>query len=238
MSSSERPAAAVRMMTPPMKPWDSRNDLTMPRRRERSSRESILRETPTWSTVGMKTRNRPGMVTCDVSRAPLVPSGSLTTWTRTSWPSFSRSSILASGRSRSSRLAAVAAAAFDRRRRGGGHRRGRRLDGRGVRIADAVFRALGAGSHRGRNRRRLVLVVLLARFEAVELLDGVDDLRDVEEGVPFETDVNEGGLHPGEDLGDPPLVDIADNAARSLALDEDLDDLVVFEDGDPRIVVA
>jgi hypothetical protein len=31
--------------------------------RPRSSRESILRETPTWSTVGMKTRNRPGMVT-------------------------------------------------------------------------------------------------------------------------------------------------------------------------------
>ena len=101
MSSLERPPAAVRMMTPPVKPCCSRNSRTMPRRRPRSSRESILRETPTWSTVGMKTRNRPGMVTCDVRRAPLVPSGSLTTWTRMSCPSLSRSSILASGRSRS-----------------------------------------------------------------------------------------------------------------------------------------
>ena len=97
MSSLGRPPAAVRMMTPPVKPCCSRNSRTMPRRRLRSSRESIFRDTPTWSTVGMKTRNRPGIVACDVSRAPFVPSGSLATWTMTSWPSFSSSSILGSG---------------------------------------------------------------------------------------------------------------------------------------------
>ena len=93
MSSFGRPAAAVRMITPPVKPCASRNSRTMPRRRLRSSRDSIFLETPTWSTVGMKTRNRPAMVTWDVRRAPLVPSGSLTTWTRISWPSLRRSSI-------------------------------------------------------------------------------------------------------------------------------------------------
>ena len=69
----------------------------MPRRRLRSSRESILRETPTWSTVGMNTRNRPGIVACEVRRAPFVPSGSLATWTMISWPSFRSSSIFGSG---------------------------------------------------------------------------------------------------------------------------------------------
>ncbi len=50
-------------------------------------------------------------------RAPFVPSGSLTTWTTTSWPSFSRSSIFAAGIWRSLPLGPVAvAAAFGRRR--------------------------------------------------------------------------------------------------------------------------
>ena len=94
MSASGRVAAAVRMMTPPVKPSDSRNARTMPRSRLRSSRASIFRETPTWSTVGMNTRNRPAIVACEVSRAPLVPSGSFTTWTRISWPALSSVSIL------------------------------------------------------------------------------------------------------------------------------------------------
>ena len=42
MSASGRVAAAVRMMTPPVKPSDSRNGRTMPRSRLRSSRASIL----------------------------------------------------------------------------------------------------------------------------------------------------------------------------------------------------
>ena len=80
--------------------------------------------------------------------------------------------------------------------------------------------------------------VVIVAGEALELLDGVDDLSDVEEGVALEADVDEGRLHAGQDLRDPPLVDVADDAALILALDEDLDDLVVLENGDARIVRA
>ena len=109
MSSFGRPSAAVRMITPPPNWCWLRNSLTMPRSRLRSSRVEILRDTPTWSTVGMNTRKRPGMVTCEVSRAPLVPSGSLATWTMMSCPSLTSSSIFGSGSF--SRCAAIAAAA-------------------------------------------------------------------------------------------------------------------------------
>jgi hypothetical protein len=47
MSSFGRPAAAVRMMMPPVKPSLSRNSRTMPRSRLRSSRDSIFLDTPT-----------------------------------------------------------------------------------------------------------------------------------------------------------------------------------------------
>ena len=56
MSASGLVAAAVRMMTPPVKPSVSRNWRTMLRSRLRSSRASIFLDTPTWSTVGMNTR--------------------------------------------------------------------------------------------------------------------------------------------------------------------------------------
>ena len=82
------------------------------------------------------------------------------------------------------------------------------------------------------------VVVFVARLEALELLDGVDDFSDVEERVALEADVDERRLHPGQDLRDPALVDVADDAALILALDEDLDDLVVLEDGDARVVGA
>ncbi len=82
----------------------------------------------------------------------------------------------------------------------------------------------------------LVVVVLVAGFEPLELLDGVDDFRDVEERVALEPDVDERRLHPREDLGDPSLVDVADDAALILAFDENLDDLIVLENGDARVV--
>ena len=81
-------------------------------------------------------------------------------------------------------------------------------------------------------------VLVVAGLEALELLDGVDDLGHVQERIALEPDVNERRLHPGQDLRDPALVDVADHAALMLALDEDLDDLVVLEDRDPRLVVA
>ena len=84
----------------------------------------------------------------------------------------------------------------------------------------------------------LVVLVLVARLEAFEFLDGIDDFRDVQKRVALEPDVNEGGLHARQDLGHAPLVDIADNAALPFALDEEFDDLVVLENGDPCFQVA
>ena len=56
---------------------------------------------------------------------------------------------------------------------------------------------------------RLVLV----RLEAVELLEGGDDVGDVEEAVALETEVNERRLHAGQHFRDPALVEVADDAA-------------------------
>ena len=86
-------------------------------------------------------------------------------------------------------------------------------------------------------RRRGRAVVFVAPLEPLEFRRG-DDLRDVEKRVALEADVNEGGLHAGEDLRDPALVDIANDTALILALDEDLDDLIVLEDRDTRVVTA
>ena len=80
-------------------------------------------------------------------------------------------------------------------------------------------------------------LVIVSAFETVEL-GGSDDLRDVEERVALEAYVNKGGLHAGQDFRDPALVDVADDTALILALDEDLDDLVVLEDRDTRVVPA
>ena len=59
----------------------------------------------------------------------------------------------------------------------------------------------------------------------------------MEEGVALEADVNERALHAGQHFGDPALVDVADHTARTFALDEDLDDLIVLQDRDPRVVL-
>ena len=76
------------------------------------------------------------------------------------------------------------------------------------------------------------------RLELLELLERVDDVGDVEEAVALEAEVDEGRLHAGQDLGDPALVDVADDAALPLALDEDFGDLVVLEDGHHRFVAV
>ena len=65
-----------------------------------------------------------------------------------------------------------------------------------------------------------------------------DDLVDVEEAVALEADVDEGGLHAGQDVVDLALVDVADDRAPAAALDVELGDvgLAAFrlrlEDGD------
>ena len=67
--------------------------------------------------------------------------------------------------------------------------------------------------------------------ELVELGERVHDVGDVEEAVALEAEVDEGRLHAGQHLGHPAFVDVADDAAVALALDENLRDQVVLENG-------
>ncbi len=68
---------------------------------------------------------------------------------------------------------------------------------------------------------------------ALEL--GPDDLVDVEEPVLLEADLDERGLHPGEDVVDDSEVDVARDRAALRALEVDLGDPVVLEDRDPLL---
>src|SRR5262249_32152599 len=51
------------------------------------------------------------------------------------------------------------------------------------------------------------------------LAAGEDDLVDVQEAVSLQADVDEGGLHSGQDIVDLALVDVADDRAAAAALD-------------------
>ncbi len=64
------------------------NDSTSVRSRARSASSSMRAETPTPRPCGMYTRKRDGSVMNVVRRAPLVPSGSLRTCTKSSSPSL------------------------------------------------------------------------------------------------------------------------------------------------------
>ena len=135
--------------------------------------------------------------------------------------------------------AAVPAAGLGRLRQDRRDRLGRRVERQHGPFRGRLHPLGGGIGQADGGVRLLVLVVLVVvAGEALELLDGVDDFSDVEERVALEPDVDERRLHPREDLGDPSLVDVADDAALILALDEDLDDLVVLENGDARVVRA
>src|SRR2546426_4885879 len=69
---------------------------TISRSLARCSRFSILRETPTLEANGMYTRKRPAKEICAVTRGPLVPIGSLMTWTIFVCPRLSSSAMLGS----------------------------------------------------------------------------------------------------------------------------------------------
>src|SRR5205823_2376798 len=69
-----------------------------------------------------------------------------------------------------------------------------------------------------------------ARAAAFEL--GADDLVDEQEAVLLEPDLDERGLHSREDVVDDALVDVPRDRAALGALEVDLGDLAVLEDGD------
>ena len=88
-SDADAPAAAVRTMTPPPS-VGSRLQMSRRRWRSSSSRRLLM---PMPSPNGTYTRKRPASESCMVSRAPLVPMGSLTACTITSSPFFRRSAM-------------------------------------------------------------------------------------------------------------------------------------------------
>ena len=109
-------------------------------------------------------------------------------------------------------------------------------------LFDLRLRPVLRSRSRGRCRRAPLPAPPLRRrrrpLELVELLERVDDVGDVEEAVALEAEVDEGGLHAGQDFRDPALVDVADDAALPFALDEDFGDEVVFENGHHRLVAV
>ncbi len=105
-----------------------------------------------------------------------------------------------------------------------------RLRTRAVLGVPALWSGLAAGGG------RVGFSVLFPRLELLELLHRIDDFGDVEKPVTLEPDLDEGGLHAGQNLRDPALVDIADDAALPLPFDEDFRDQVVFENGHHRFV--
>src|SRR5262249_22049525 len=69
-----------------------------------------------------------------------------------------------------------------------------------------------------------------ARPAALEL--GADDLVDEQKAVLLEPDLDERGLHAGQDVVDDALVDVPGDRAALRALEVDLGDAAVLEDGD------
>ena len=224
MSSFGRPAAAVRMMSPPAKPVCSRNSRTIPRRRERSSRDSIFRDTPTWSTVGMNTRKRPGHRGVRRQAGALGAKRFLGHLDDDFLSLFEELLDLRLGA-----LLAIAIAPSALCRQADSRRWPPAL---AIRRWSAVAAVSLPADCPPTSR------IVLFGLEAIELLEGRDDVGYVEEAVTFEPKIDEGRLHARQHLRDPALVDVANNSTRAFALDEDLRDLVVLEYRDPCFVGA
>src|SRR4029453_3407764 len=81
-------------------------------------------------------------------------------------------------------------------------------------------------------------IILVVGIEAIEFLDRVDDVRDIQEPIAFERDINERALHAGEHFRYPALVYVANDSPMTRALDENLGDEIFLEDRDHRLVPA
>ena len=108
------------------------------------------------------------------------------------------------------------------------------LDENLLAFLEEVFDLWAAGRSRFVSTRPLPLpaaVFVVVPIRACRTLRACRDVGDVEEPVALEAEVDEGGLHAGQDLADPALVDVADDAPLPLAFDEDFGDEIVFENG-------
>ena len=94
-----------------------------------------------------------------------------------------------------------------------------------------AYYPLGAPIARGRLALRVVHL-----HEVRELLRHADRVGDVEERGLLEADVDEGGLHAGEDGVHLPLEDVSDDPLLVDAVDQELDEDVVLQDRDAGLV--
>ncbi|MBI4892298.1 MAG: hypothetical protein HY821_16860 [Acidobacteria bacterium] len=79
----------------------------------------------------------------------------------------------------------------------------------------------------------LIAVPAAAVVHAIDLVRILfEEVRNVEETIPFETEVDEGGLHAGQYSGNAPFVDAAGQRILVGPLEEQLDELAVLEDPD------
>lgn len=74
-----------------------------------------------------------------------------------------------------------------------------------------------------------------ARVPVLAVEAALEVVADVEERGLLESDVDEGRLHAGQDAGDPSLHDVADDAFVPLALDVELGELAVLDQGNPGL---
>jgi hypothetical protein len=61
------------------------------------------------------------------------------------------------------------------------------------------------------------------RIAVVVVFEIFEDVADVKEGIAVEADIDESGLHAGEDAGDSAFVDATDEGELFFALDVNFD---------------
>ena len=76
---------------------------------------------------------------------------------------------------------------------------------------------------------------ILFLVHVVDLAFRHQDICHVQESGPLQADIDEGRLHPRKDAADRALVDVADQTALLGALDVDLLQQAVLDDGHPRL---
>jgi hypothetical protein len=96
---------------------------------------------------------------------------------------------------------------------------------------------LGASDPRRRAFGRLVGVLDVGVLEQLLAVVGAHDVADEQEGGALDlgAEVDEGGLHAGQDPRDLAAVDVADHAAVALALDVELGERALLHHRDPAL---
>ena len=95
--------------------------------------------------------------------------------------------------------------------------------------------ACRAASPAARGLRLAVRLVVVVLVVLVRFVVGIHEIRRVEERALLRPDVDERGLNARQDCFDSSEVDVADHAARFGTIDQKFNELVVLEDGDPRL---